>query len=79
MRRGWRGWQGTRPRGGGAPVDEDEHEGLAAWRRGHAHVGDEARTDEDTVLRSSEDNDKEAGVMRMTPRGGGALMKGLDG
>jgi hypothetical protein len=42
-------------------------------------VGDEARTDEDTVLRSSEDNDKEAGVMRMTPRGGGALMKGLDG
>jgi hypothetical protein len=34
--------------------------------------GDEAWTGEDTTLHSGEDNDKEAGVTRMTPRGGSA-------
>jgi hypothetical protein len=34
--------------------------------------GDEVRTGEDATLRSGEDNDKEAGVTRTTPRGGSA-------
>jgi hypothetical protein len=62
-----------RPRGGGgALAGKDEHEGLATCRQGHARGGDEARTGKDTALRSGKDNDEEAGVTRMTSKGGGA-------
>jgi hypothetical protein len=39
--------------------------------RPHAR-GDEARTGEGAVLRSGDDNDKEAGVTRTTPKDGDA-------
>jgi hypothetical protein len=58
-----------RLRDSGPLASEGKHEGSAARRWGHARGGDEARTGEDTVLRSGEDNDEEAGVTRTTPRG----------
>jgi hypothetical protein len=63
----------TRPRGGGALAVEDEHEGQATHRRGHARRGDEVRTGEDAALHSDEDNDEEVRVTRTMPRVGGAL------